>query len=146
MRLKIINESKMKLIIKGAIGAENRPYEIVEIPQIMLHGTSDLSTKGIMTFGFDINSHVTINKKLANWSAHRAVTRFGGNPVIVTIDTSKLEDFTFEGTFIDARTIKPIPPNAIAKIEKSKMKSNSPQLNTMKKKNKHIGKQSYHEE
>lgn len=83
---------------------------------------------------------------LANFSAYRAVLRFGGEPMILKIDTTNLEDLSLGGASTDFHILKPIPPEAIVKISSSKMKSDSPKLDIMKKTNKFVGKQSYHEE
>lgn len=150
MKLSSINESKFIKVTGGAHGDAKYPYDfphvIADLPKYLFHGTSSLSISGIKRTGLSEKNHLTNQMSLANFSAYRAVLRFGGEPMILKIDTTNLEDLSLGGVSTDFHILKPIPPEAIVKISSSKMKSDSPKLDIMKKTNKFVGKQSYHEE
>jgi len=120
MRLSWITESDIYKVIAGATTKEKYPEEfphkIVAAPAQLFHGTSSLSIKGIKTSGLDIGQHLTNNRKLGVYSAHRAVARFGGDPVVVVFDTTGLEDLSLGGTLVDLQILKPVPPNAMIRI------------------------------
>jgi len=143
----LIVESKIYHVIGGAMYGtkypEGFPHKIIDAPKEVFHGTSDLSIKGIKRAGLDTKNHITAKRDIAIYSAHRAVARFGGNPVVIVIDTTKLADLSLGGTMVDFGIMKSIPPDAITRIYKVRSQSGKDQAVGYSD---YIGPQSYHQE
>lgn len=139
MKLKIMSESTIIKVVGGAMlpakYPEDFPHIIQQAPKFLLHGTSSSHVEGIKKTGFAINNHLTNSQSLAASSAHRAVYRFGGEPVVVVVDTSHLEDLSLGGTLNDLNVLKPIPGSAIARTYKVRAKLSPERLAYMQKHN-----------
>ena len=146
MKLSQITESKIYKVVGGAqLGTkypEKFPHQIIDAPNQLLHGTSDLSIKRLKKTGFSTHNHLTANRKLAAYSAHRAVARFGGNPVVIVINTTGLDDLSLGGTLTDLHVLKPIPPSTINRIYKVRSVASKDKATEHAK---YVGPQSYHQ-
>lgn len=122
MKLNNLLEAKWINVIGGANAGspgykypDSHPHEVVDDVGTWLHGTSDLFLDNIKANGLtNGRNHLTREREVAVFSANRAVKRWGGNPVILIVDGSKLpEDLV--GTAVDSFT-GAVPPGAILKV------------------------------
>ena len=125
MRLSALSEATWIKVIGGANSNApgyswplSHPHEVLVAPGLWLHGTSDRFLDSIMDNGLRPanNLHLTQSRKLAVFSARRAVERFGGGPVILTVSVADL-DLTLVGTSVDSSTVAVIPSRAIVRVQ-----------------------------
>lgn len=127
MKLKMLNEAKFFKITGGAISPpavypHDFPHEIIDAPDIWYHGTTDKHLDFILKNGLNKGTHITQDRKLANFSGHRAVHRWGGKPITLILSLKDL-DLTILGTKLDSRVDKEIPPSAITKVHNIRSKN-----------------------
>lgn len=123
-----INEARWSEIIGGKHpDMEDHPRRNHDkAPDVWWHGTSTARLPGIMANGLG-GSHgvcLTLKRDLAKFSALRAASRFGGDPVVLEVRTAELDD-TLSGTATDSSTTKPIPPKFIKIATRIKFSTNA---------------------
>ena len=120
MHLAMLHEATWKRILGGGPSADDRPYELINPPPpIWYHGTSSVFYDTIMERGLEPLSdgwlYLTQNRKLALFSARRAVQQHGGYNIVLRVNLSGL-GIDLEGTKLDSRTSSIIPPSNIKKV------------------------------
>lgn len=90
-------------------------YQDFPTPKYLYHGTSSLFLPQIKLEGLSGRRiHLTMQRSLGNFSAKRATFRFGGEPVVLTIDAHhrSLYGLVAKGSKVDM-TISHVPYEAI---------------------------------
>jgi len=129
MKLSLIAEARWIEVTGGAQSGEpdyvwpwSHPHTVHQSPGgPWFHGTTDLKLESIKENGLSPEHsagkpfcHITKQRSLAVFSAKRAVSRWGGNPIILTIDGDKLSQ-DLMGCKGDSK-IESVPPEAITKV------------------------------
>ena len=109
----------------------SHPHEERNAPDRWYHGTTDRFLDDILANGIDPakgkngKTHLTLQKKLAQFAAARSVSRWGGNPIILVLSVTDLPGDLI-GSDADSSYNQPIPPKSIIKVLPGKNGTDNP--------------------
>jgi len=135
MKLSQINEAKYNMFLGGHLD-DPSAYKIVDIPGILYHGTSSKSSEEFETNGFQAGVHFTPVRSYGNFSALRAVRRWGGYPTVYVISTENLpDDVIAQGLKTELQFDIDLDPSVIQKIYVTKAKLEKSQVDVWERRN-----------
>lgn len=135
MKLSQINEAKYNMFLGGRQD-DPSAYKIIDIPVILYHGTSSKSSEEFKTNGFQAGVHFTPTRSYGNFSALRAVRRWGGDPIVFVISTENLpDDVIAQGIKDELQFDIDLDPSVIQKIYVTKAKLNQSQVDGWERSN-----------